>query len=207
MAKTARKSEERYRQCAATRVRRPVEQLIRFVRAPDETVVPDLKAELEGRGVWVTCSAAIVSVAIEKNLFAARFRAPVKADPELADRLDSLLSKSALQILGLANKAGQVITGFQKVDAALESRRIMGVFHGSDGSQDGVQKLDRKFSAIAGDAARTFVCFTVEELSLALGRSNVVHAALMFGGASLSVLKAVERLTRYRTGNLADIAA
>lgn len=207
MAKIERNPEERHRQCAVTRARRPVEQLIRFVRAPDQTVVPDLKGRLEGRGVWVTCSAGAVSLALRKNLFAAGFRSPVKADADLADLVDELLTRSALQALGLAKKAGQVLTGYQKVDTGLESQRIAGLFHGSDGAQDGVQKLDRKYSAVAGGAALVFVCFTVEELSLALGRPNVVHAALLHGGASLSALKAVERLAQYRTGSLAEVAA
>jgi hypothetical protein len=207
MANRERKSDDRHRLCAVTRIRRPPDELIRFVRAPDQTVVPDLKGRLDGRGVWVTCSRHALASAVKKNTFSAGFRSPVKTDLDLPDRVDELLTRAALQALGLAKKAGQVLSGYQKVDIGLETQLIIGLFHGSEASGDGVEKLNRKYSAVSGGGQSVFECFTVEQLSLALGLGNVVHAALIDGGASLSALRAAERLAHYRTGCLSDVAA
>ncbi|MGI9386116.1 MAG: RNA-binding protein [Methyloligellaceae bacterium] len=207
MSRGEQQSEDRHRQCAVTRIRRPLEHLIRFVRAPDQTVVPDLKCRLEGRGVWVTCSAEAVALAVKRNIFTAGFRSPTKAESDLPARVDGLLTRFALQAFGFAKKAGEVLTGYQKLDSALETQGIIGLIHGSDAARDGVQKLNRKFLARTGDGAPILTCFTIEELSLAFGRSNVVHAALLDGGASRSAVKAVARLAQYRTGNLSDMAA
>jgi hypothetical protein len=45
--------------------------------------------------------------------------------------------------------------------------------------------------------------FTSAQLDLALGRSNVVHAALLAGPESKAVLTRLARLERFRTGAVA----
>jgi uncharacterized protein len=66
----------RERTCIVTRRARPVGELIRFVVAPDGTLVPDLRRKLPGRGVWVTASSAIVAEAERKRLFQKQFEGP-----------------------------------------------------------------------------------------------------------------------------------
>jgi uncharacterized protein len=39
--------------CIVTRSRGEPDDLVRFVCGPDGTVVPDIRCELPGRGVWV----------------------------------------------------------------------------------------------------------------------------------------------------------
>ena len=51
------------RMCIVTRERRAPEDLIRFVAGPDGSVVPDIRAKLPGRGVWVTARTEIVEAA------------------------------------------------------------------------------------------------------------------------------------------------
>ncbi|MFA6141574.1 MAG: hypothetical protein WC684_12680, partial [Hyphomicrobium sp.] len=46
---------------------------------------------------------------------------------------------------------------------------------------------------------------STEQLSLALGRSNVVHAALIQGGMTRRVLGEAERVQRYRSGSCASM--
>ena len=113
------------RTCVATRTVRPADELIRFVRAPDGAVTPDLKRALPGRGVWVTGSAEAVRLAVKKKAFARGFKEAVSVDPELATQVDDLLERQALSMLGFANKAGRVICGFAKVEAALRAEPVI----------------------------------------------------------------------------------
>ena len=198
----------RTRQCAVTRDMLDVDQLIRFVEAPDGTIIPDIKADLPGRGVWVTCRRDKVSRAIETGVFARSLKKKVVVDPALADQLDELLLKRLLQRLSLATKAGLVTKGFVKVAKRLEKGEFIALMHATDGAPDGKRKLDAilKKTTSIDDEAKTFTVQTIEvlsitELSLATGGENVVHAAIKEGGASSSFLKDLARLMTYR-GNL-----
>src|SRR5438445_13028990 len=104
----------RERLCVATREVRPVDELMRFVVGPDGSVVPDLKHRLPGRGVWVTARRHLVEEAVRRRLFGRSFKADVKVSAELADELDQLLERSALNALSIAHKAGLVIQGFAR---------------------------------------------------------------------------------------------
>ncbi len=137
------------RLCAATRVERSPDDLIRFVAGP-EGIVPDLARRLPGRGVWVTADRESVAKAVKSKAFARSLKAPVAVADDLAARVDGLLERRAAEALSLANKAGSVVTGFEKIDRRLVSGDITALVHGSDAADGGREKLDRKFVAIAG---------------------------------------------------------
>lgn len=193
------------RLCALTRTEHAKQDLIRFGAGLDGVVVPDLALRLPGRGVWVTLGRASVEQAVRRNVFARSLKRNVTAPAGLPALIDVLMLKRVLEALSLANKAGLVIPGFAKVDAALEQGNVIGLFHGSDGASDGVERLDRKFRAIAAahDEARNRVSpivseLTIDQISLAIGRSNVVHAAIISGGAAARLMDEARRLQRYR---------
>jgi len=191
------------RRCIVTRAERPQEDLIRFVAGPDDDIVPDLARRLPGRGVWVTAELAAVESAIKAKAFSKGLKRQVTVSPDLARTVEALILKRALEALSLANKAGLVSSGFEKVEALLDSGRAGVLLHGADAATGGRQKLDRKFRAIQGDKGQEAPIvdwLTVEQLSLAIGQSNVVHAGLTNGGATKRFLSEAERLRRYRTG-------
>src|SRR5690606_6987221 len=99
------------RTCIVTRETREPDEMIRFVAAPDGSVVPDLKRSLPGRGCWIVAEKALVKKAAERNLFARALKVPLTATPDLADLVDSLMAKATLGTLGLARKAGAVALG------------------------------------------------------------------------------------------------
>lgn len=191
------------RLCAASRVERPIGDLIRFAAGPDGVVVPDLNRKLPGRGVWLTADRATVAAAVSGKAFARSLKRPVTAPADLADRVEALMLKRLEQALALANKAGSVMFGFAQVEAELERGRIALLVHGSDAAAGGREKLDRKFQAVARAAGRPspiVALLTIEQISLAMGRSNVVHAGLIQGGATDRVSSEAERIMRYRAG-------
>lgn len=191
------------RLCAATRAVRSPEDLIRFVAGPDGVVVPDVARKLPGRGVWVTADRASVAAAVKSNAFARSLKRQVKAAAELPDMVDRLLVRRTLDALSLANKAGLVAFGFDQVDALLDAGRAVGLVQGSDAAVGGRDKLERKFKAVSAAKAQPAVvvdAFSIAEISLAMGRTNVVHAGLVEGGATTRFLNEAGRVQRYRSG-------
>lgn len=194
--------EPRLRRCAATRLERSSEELIRFAAGPDGVIVPDLATRLPGRGVWVTADRQSVQRAVLAHAFAKSLRRKVEAPGDLADLVEDLMVRRVCEALSLANKAGLIATGFEKIDRRLTESGVAILVHGSNAASDGRHKLDRKFLAICGPAAagRIVAVLTVEQMSLAIGRPNVVHAGLNTGGASDRFLAEAGRLMRYRSG-------
>ena len=195
------------RMCAVSREVRPIEELIRFVVSPSGEVVPDLKRKLPGRGLWVSASRQAVAEAVRRNHFSKGFKRDVRAAPALATDTENLLVRSAIDALAMAAKAGQVVSGFSKVEGALAQRQaqspVQALIHASDGAADGIRKLDAAARQNAGinDESLEFpvvTALTSEQLDLALGRSNVIHAALLAGPASKTFLSRSQLLVRYR---------
>ncbi len=197
-----RKGAARERMCVVSREVRPVDNLLRFVVGPDGSVVVDIKRNLPGRGLWVTATRKAVEQAARRNLFGKGFKRDVKADPALAETVGGLLERSALDSLAIAGKAGEVATGFTKVEAVIARGALLGLLHASDGSPDGLRKLEALLRRNEEDSPEIPVIrtFSGMQLDLALGRSNVIHAALLAGPASQGFLTRCQRLLRFRTG-------
>jgi predicted RNA-binding protein YlxR (DUF448 family) len=192
------------RMCAVSREVRGIDELIRFVVAPSGDVVPDLKRKLPGRGLWVSASRRTVAEAVRRHQFSRGFKRDVRVAATLPADTEALLERSCIEALAMAAKAGQVISGFAKVEGLLEQGRADALIHASDGAADGIRKLD----AIAGQRGRNIgesrdlpivTALTSAQLDLALGRSNVIHAALLAGPASKTFLSRCQILVRYRT--------
>lgn len=198
------------RTCIVTRETREPDGMIRFVAAPDGTVVPDLKRNLPGRGCWVVAEKALVRKAAERNLFARALKAPVTARAELADLVDSLMATATLGTLGLARKAGAVALGATKVEATIRSGKAVAVLHANEASPDGIRKIVAARNAVAhasGQMVPAFQLFSENEMSLALGATNVIHAVLLGQGAGEAALKRVRMLAAYRGAIHEDTAS
>jgi uncharacterized protein len=178
--------------------------MLRFALGPDGSVVPDVHRKLPGRGVWTRLSFGTVRRAASKQAFSRAFRAKAHAPASLAEAVDALLERDALQSLSIANKAGLVVAGAFKVDAAIEIGRVAALIQASDGAPDGAAKRMSALRARLGPAAVEIVrvnLFTSRQLDLALGKANVIHAALKQGAASSAFLARVDRLRRYRVSD------
>jgi len=178
--------------CIVTREVKDEQDLIRFVRGPDGEVVPDLERKLPGRGVWVGLSRARVEEAVKRRAFN-RGLGESRADPYLPDRVGMLLRQAALAYVSLAKKAGLLVAGATKVEDRLSSGKVKVLIHAREASAGGCSKLD----AMAGPDTAAVRVFTSDELSLALGRPNVIHAAVTGGGIAEKLLSAARRAEAY----------
>lgn len=175
--------------------------LIRFVVGLDGFVVPDLKENLPGRGLWLKADADSLSLAIKKNLFSRAAKKAVRTPEGLESLVPLLLRRRLLDQLGLARREGNLITGFEKVAAALRlghsqpfaAGRAAWLIEASDGAADGRGKL---LGLSQGQTPPVDLCglFSNDELSLALGLENVIHAALAEGSRARSFSREAMRL-------------
>ena len=177
---------------------RSTEELIRFVASPDGEVIADLKRTLPGRGVWVTATRNAIERAVRKNAFPRALKREVRVSADLVERVERLLERFALDALGIAHKAGKVIVGFARVEDALDSEPVLALLRAADASPEGARKIDRKATSACRKLA-VVKLFRSAQLDLALGRANVVHAALLAGQASEGFLARCRKLERFRT--------
>jgi predicted RNA-binding protein YlxR (DUF448 family) len=190
----------RERKCIVTGEVRDDAQLVRFVVSPDDQIVPDVAAKLPGRGIWVSADRAVLERAIAKNLFSKAAKANVKMSPALADLVEQQIVQRMLNDLGLAKRSGALILGFDNVTRALEANGPSPVLiEASDGSRDGKRKL---YAVAHARGAKPAVvdCLSSAEMSLALGRENVIHAALKAGALAERLIFEAGRLSGFRSG-------
>jgi uncharacterized protein len=187
------------RLCVATGEVKPVGEMIRFVVGPDGAAVPDLKRRLPGRGLWITATQDAMRTAIARKAFARGFKRDVRVAADLVESTERLIEQAALDALAMCQKAGRIAIGFAKAEMALARDRVAGLLNAADASPDGTRKLVaalRRREDAAGIAVVD--AFTSTQLDLALGRSNVIHAALLAGPESDTFLARTARLDCFR---------
>ena len=206
MIDVAQTTEEMEGGSRATRERRdivsgevlPDSRLLRFVAGPDGQVVPDVAAKLPGRGLWVEASKDAVNKAVEKKLFARAAKAQVTAEADLSARAEKALVGRMLGDLGIARRSGALVLGFDNVLRALEGPKPPKVLiEAFDGAADGKRKLYAAAHRMELNCV-VLESLTSAELGLALGRENVIHAAVQPGGLAERLTFDAERLSGFR---------
>jgi ribosomal protein L7Ae-like RNA K-turn-binding protein len=121
----------------------------------------------------------------------------MKPAADLADTVENLLFRRCLDQLGLARREGVLISGFEKSLANVRSGKVAWIIEAADGSADGRGKL---LSLAKHMTPPPKVCgvFTADDLSLALGLENAIHAVLLEGGRADRWTMEVERLAGFR---------
>lgn len=189
------------RMCVVTRAVRPVAELIRFVQGPEGQVVPDIRNRLPGRGVWVSNYRDTLEQAIRRKVFARALKVELSAPPDLVAQVERLLRQDALQMLALVNKAGGVVTGFEKVEGMKGTvAALVQAGDGSEAERGRLRGLLRGRGPGRGDPP-VVAAFSADELALSLGREHVIHAALRAQEASSAFLVRARRLDEFRVGD------
>lgn len=186
------------RTCVLTRRKAAKEELIRLALGPDGTVAPDVRARAPGRGAWIGANRAELDAANAKGkLKAALQRAfktnDIRVPADLGERIEQALRQTALDRLGMEARASNLINGADRVETAARSGKVHMLIHAADAGDDGRRSLDQAWRVGGGDSQG--VIFPEERtiLSMALGRENVVHAALTDPAAASRVRHALAR--------------
>jgi len=185
------------RRCIATAAVRPKAELIRFVVGPEGEIVPDLAEKLPGRGLWVAADREALQRAVAKKLFARAARESVKVPDDLVERVEALLFRNCIDLIGMARRAGQAVAGYEKVHAWLVEGRVAVLLGASDGAMDGRGKLAALASSIPSQP-RLVETFSADTLGMAFARDRMVHAAVARGGLSKRLLAEALRLDGIR---------
>jgi len=178
------------RSCIITREAQPKGGLIRFVVSPTGQIVPDLSGKLPGRGIYVTCSKLLVAEAIAKRAFSKAAKEQVQVPEGLIANLETQLARRMANALSLARKAGQVTTGFEKVEEAAKSGKVEALISADDAGEDGIKKLSFYTGPVFRNLPRAL-------LSEVLGRENAVHAAVTHGPAAAFFIEEARRFTLF----------
>lgn len=170
------------RRCIATGELRDPALMIRFVVGPEGQAVPDVRNKLPGRGIWVSADKDALEKAIKTKAFSRSAKEQVTVPEGLFEQTDKLLARRLVDLISLARKAGQAVTGYEKVKSLLENERATLLVQASDGSERGKSKLH------SPPGKDVFIgCLTSQELGLAFGRESVIHGALTAGGLSRQI--------------------
>lgn len=198
------------RTCILSRRTADKAELIRLALGPDSQVHPDVRARAPGRGAWIGVNRSELEVALAKGkLKAALSRAyrtgEVQIAPDLPDRIEQALARTALDRLGMEARSGTLINGADRVEQAARAGKVHLLLYAADAGTDGRRKLDQAWR-VGGAEERGYregleipVDRTI--LSMALGRENVVHVALTDRGAAARVLEALTRWRAFIVGH------
>ncbi len=178
------------RSCIITRRVLPKAELIRFVVGPSAVLVPDIHEKLPGRGIYVSASRLVLAEAIAKRSFSRAAQTQVTIPDGLLESVEAQLRRRVGDALSLARKSGQVITGFEKVEASVKKGEVEALIHADDAGEDGLKKLSHY-------TGPTFTYLPRALLSEVLGRENAVHAAVIHGPAAAFFIEAARRFALF----------
>lgn len=188
----------RDRRCIATGEVLPEARLVRFVVDPEGNLVPDVDGRLPGRGYWISADAESIQRAATRNMFAKAAKHPVSVPDDLVTRTELGIVQRMLAYLGLARRSGVLILGFDQVEKQIRSPEPPPVIiEAREAAEDGRRKLQAAATA-AGYVPFVIAAFSNEELSLSLGRENVVHAAVKPGRIAERLIFEAARLQGFR---------
>jgi predicted RNA-binding protein YlxR (DUF448 family) len=186
------------RTCILTRRKGTKDELIRLALSPDGEAAPDVRARAPGRGAWIGVGRAELDAANAKGkLKGALARAfktnDVRVPEDLGERTGRALRQAALDRLGMEARAGNLINGAERVEAAARSGKVHLLLHAADSGEDGRRTLDQAWRVGGGEARGVIFPEGRSILSMALGRENVVHIALTDPAAASRVRHALAR--------------
>jgi hypothetical protein len=188
----------RERRCIATGDVLPEARLVRFVLDSEGNVVPDIEAKLPGRGIWVSADRRMIENAAKRNLFAKAAGRPATASADLVSRTEAAITQRILSYVGLARRAGDLILGFDQVERQIRGAEPPAVIiEAVDAATDGRRKLQAAAKS-AGYIPFVIAALSRAELSLSLGRENVVHAAVKPGRIAERLIFEAARLKGFR---------
>lgn len=181
------------RRCLVTGEELPKSEMIRFVVGPDNQVVADLEEKLPGRGMWLSAKRNVLNTAAEKKAFSRAARQKVDVPDDFVRNAEARLAGRVMDLIGLARRAGNVVSGFEKVRAFLKEGRQGLLLAASDGARGGRDKLLAvRSGGIELDALSS------AELGRALGRDNAVHAIVAPGKLAERIRREMSRLQGVR---------
>ncbi len=163
------------RRCLVQREQGRREAMLRFVVAPDRTLVFDVGATLPGRGLWLSAAGDVVEMALKRGVFSRAARQQVITPKDLRAQVETMLAQRIFELAGLARRGGGAISGFEKAREWLVSGKAGLVMQALDGS------VDERARFLGGRDIPVVTIFTAARLGQVFGRDHAVHAVIAAG--------------------------
>ena len=180
------------RKCIATGQVLTKGELVRFVLGPNNILYPDPENKLPGRGMWVKADRSAIAKAETEKLFSQAAKQSINCIENLAEKVEDLIAKRIIKLIGLSRKSGQCICGYEKVKDWLKKDMVKVLIQSCDGS-------DREKSRLKTPKDGNFIGWlNSKELGKAFGRENITHCALASGGLTQRIVEDAQRLRGLR---------
>lgn len=198
------KAEQGFKTCILTRKQFPRDEMLRFVLSPDNQLIFDLDEELPGKGIWIEANRD----SFEKALKTKAFDKATKGKPLLEfashEHIVNRFKMKCLSYLGFAQKKGDVIHGFEKIDSYLKllsdpkktkkDYGFTGLLISAGDSGVNLEKLQAKANLLG---LHEIEGLTISELSKAIGRDDVVYLYVKGSPLSDKILFLYRKLQKY----------
>ncbi|MCO6419122.1 RNA-binding protein [Siccirubricoccus sp. KC 17139] len=177
------------RRCVVTREVRPKQEMLRFVLGPDRHLVPDLQGKLPGRGMWLSARADVLERAVTRGAFQKAARGTVHLPPDLRARIEDGLRRRVRDLVGLARRAGQAVSGWVAVRDWLQAGKVGLLVEASDGSPAERARL------VGSRGTPVVAPLPAADLGGVFGRDHAVHVAIAPGRLADAILAEANRLS------------
>ncbi|MBA3670121.1 MAG: DUF448 domain-containing protein [Sphingomonas sp.] len=186
------------RTCVLTRAKGERGDFIRLALGPDGQIAPDVRARAPGRGAWIAVNRTALDEANAKGKLKGALQRAFKTQAldvptDLGEKIHGALRQNTLDRLGMEARAGNVVNGSERIEAAARSGKVAMLVHAADSGDDGRKRLDQAWRVGGGEPRGVNFPEGRTILSLALGRENVVHLALTNPAAAARVRHALAR--------------
>jgi uncharacterized protein len=143
--------------------------------------------------MWLSARADVLQAAEKRGAFARAARGPVTVPPDLCSVLRDGLLRRIGELLGLARRAGQAVSGFQKVRERLRAGQAALIVQAADGSA--AERARLLSVAPEAQTIRVLAPLSAAALGAVFGRDHVVHVAVAPGRLAEALVIECERLS------------
>jgi predicted RNA-binding protein YlxR (DUF448 family)/ribosomal protein L7Ae-like RNA K-turn-binding protein len=185
------------RSCLGCRATKDKEFLIRFVLSGENEVLPDLDNRLPGRGAYTCINEGCLIKAVTQRQFKRSFKQDVQVmDSEsMVRHTRHLLFARIIGLIGLANKAGGVISGGSMVSDALKSRVKPGIVIVATDVSEVIGGKIISLANVNKVPHRTVI--SKDDFGTILGKAPRSAIAIKSGGFIAQLLKAIDRYRNF----------
>jgi predicted RNA-binding protein YlxR (DUF448 family) len=162
--------------------------MLRFVAGPEQKLVFDAAATLPGRGLWLSARADVITSALKRGVFARAANQQVKIPDNLPDLIEAGLKRRMAELLGLARRGGNAISGFEKAREWLAAGKVGLVVQAKDGSAEECRRF------LGGRDVPVVTALSAAALGKVFGRDNAVHVVIAGGKLARMIEVEADRL-------------
>jgi predicted RNA-binding protein YlxR (DUF448 family) len=192
-----KQQEKPQRSCLGCRQARDKDSLIRFVLSPQGEVVPDIESKLPGRGAYTCISEQCLRAALKQRQFSRAFKHEVVTvtPDEMVAQVAGIMHGRILGYIGLANRAGKIISGGSMVTDAIRGAHKPGLVLVAKDVSASIGDKIVLLAEVHGIACRHIM--TKDDFGAILGKAPRSAIAIKAGGFVAQLSQEIERFRNF----------